>query len=141
MKVLKKIAVLIALLVVTAIVADRLWYDHEAYLAGFKEARVDPISGSRLISEDFIDQNMMAGTTIWVYQLPDDYEQQLYKDCSHIGYKQGSYHQDVGTTPEPALDKYIKLDGQGCYMVFVKTNDFVIAQFMDNKLVIFNIWG
>lgn len=109
-------------------------YRKQAELGGYHYAGIQPVPGATVVSMEYIDQSMFGGTTVWVYQLPPGYAQAFYRDCSRIGYQQGTYLSAGGSYPN--IDHYIKANEPGCYLTkFTKDGD-ILAQFAGDQLIV-----
>lgn len=127
-----------ALVLVLAVGLPIAWglfsYHKQAELGGYHYAGIQPVPGATVVSMEYIDQTMFGGTTLWVYKLPEGYTEAFYKDCSRIGYQQGTYLSAGGSYPN--VDRYVKANEPGCYLTrFTKDGD-ILAQFVGNQLIV-----
>src|SRR5882724_6059783 len=116
------------------VAADWLWDDWTSKGYGYVEAGIEPVSGAKLIYIKFEKHSdiLPDGETSWVYQLPSTYYEDLYKDCSKIGYKTGIYMDRIYTE----ADRYIERDKPGCYLYKEDKHEVVVAQFSGDKLIV-----
>lgn len=138
------LGVLVVIAILSAIPAAWLMSDwvignsaSRAY--GYTLAGIKPIPGARIVSKDYFDQSMRGGVTVWVYQIPTDYAKKLYRDCSVIGYKQGTFL-DHGDVDDTYLGSYVKAGAIGCYNEKSMRKDIVIAQFIGDKLLVQDVY-
>lgn len=118
-----------------------LSYKRGIELSGYEVADIQPIAGAKMLSVNFPNSSLMGGTTVWVYQLPTGYTSALYKDCSRIGYKQGTYR-DLNDG-DYDVNRYIavKPGDVGCYLEkFTKKDGDVTAQFVRDELYVYDVY-
>lgn len=133
-----KIAIAIALVLGLGVGAGALWHLRQAELAGFAAAHIAPISGAENLINDYSRQSSMGGVAFWVYQLPPSYANELYKDCSRIGYKPGVFaDKGIGV---PDFEPYMKPGAHGCYMEWAESDVDNMAQFTGDKLLVEQIF-
>jgi hypothetical protein len=110
------------------------WNAHEEWLDGFDAAGIAPIPGAKLFTDDYSQQDIMGGNVFWVYQLPATYTNELYKDCSRIGYETGVVI-DNGK-PVGYVGPYYKPGMNGCNLQKDKKGETIFVQFVGDKLVV-----
>lgn len=108
---------------------------------GFEVAGIQPIAGAKMLSVNFPNSSMMGGTTIWVYRLPAGYAPALYKDCSRIGFKQGTYRDHNDGDYDVNHYIMVKPGDVGCYLEkFTKKDGEVTAQFVRDELYVYDVY-
>lgn len=133
-KVLGWVGAILVLLVGGPLVWDFYSYEKQIDLGGYRLAGIQPVPGATVASMQHINETMFGGTTIWVYKLPAGYAEAFYKNCSRIGYQQGTYLSAGGSYP--TIDHLIKANEPGCYLTkFTKDGD-IIAQFVGDELIV-----
>lgn len=109
--------------------------------SGYEVAGIEPIAGAKMLSANFPHSSMFGGTTIWVYQLPAGYGPSLYKDCSRIGYKQGTYRDHDDGDYEVNQYIAVKPGDAGCYLEkFTEKDGDVTAQFVRDELYVYDVY-
>ena len=108
---------------------------------GYEVAGIEPIAGAKMLSVNFPNSSMFGGTTIWVYQLPAGYSPSLYKDCSRIGYKQGTYRDHNDGDYDVTHYIPVKPGDAGCYREkFTEKDGDVTAQFVRDELYVYDVY-
>lgn len=119
-----------------------IWFVHGLLNPGpFVYAGIDPVPGAKEIFHSVTrPQATHARTEVWVFQIPREYYEKLYKDCTAIHYLPGPYlnpaNRDVivGTGAE----KYIDPNSASCYDAGGDHFYTYVAEFNGDKLIVFH---
>lgn len=105
----------------------------------FVYAGIDTITGAKQVFHHVHRYNLTGGTEVWVFEIPRDYYEKLYKDCSIIKYQPGPYletGQDSVITGTGA-EKYLDPGAPSCYDAYGDHFTTHISEFRGDKLVIY----
>lgn len=99
---------------------------------GYAAAGIEPIPGAELIFyKDESSGFLPDYDTTWIYKIPASYTDKLYKDCSAMHYKTGTFiaHEKDGTD---------RIDPRkpGCYIFIEVHSEFISIQFSGDQLTV-----
>lgn len=114
-----------------------VWMAHRYdVLLGYEVAGLQPIPGAEIVSMES-DGTCMSGTDTWTYKLPAGYVDRLAGHCASIGYREGTYLDEIkakGFKIDP--DPNVKPGMKGCFMSADHNYQIVMAQFAGDKLIV-----
>lgn len=105
----------------------------------FTYAAIDPVPGAERIFHYVRHHNLTGATEVWVFKIPREYYEKLYKDCSTIKYSKGPYLQVIhdDAIAGTGAEKYLDPKAPSCYDAGGDHFNTYISEFRGDKLVIF----